>query len=114
MYALINANIFDGIHEELIRNAAIIIDGNRIKEILPECSRNPEDMELIDLGGRYVSPGFIDCHLHFMLDEVPDKERLLNYQSAGGVLFDNADSYVAFRSVEFAKKNSGGRLYNRN
>ncbi len=104
MYALINANIFDGIHEELIRNAAIIIDGNRIKEILPECSRNPEDMELIDLGGRYVSPGFIDCHLHFMLDEVPDKERLLNYQSAGGVLFDNADSYVAFRSVEFAKK----------
>ena len=39
-----------------------------------------------------------------MLDEVPDKNRQMNDQSAGGVLFENADSYVAFRAVENARK----------
>lgn len=104
MLVLKNAAVFDGVQEELIPNAVILLDGDKIKEVLPECQLVFENVEVIDLKGAVVAPGFIDCHLHMMLDEVPDKDRTLNMQSAGGVFFDNADAYVAYRSVEFAKK----------
>ncbi len=104
MLILKNANIFDGAEGELIQNAAVVIEKDMIADIFPECDREFESGNVLDMKGSVVSPGFIDCHVHMMLDEIPDKERLLNYQSAGGVLFDNADSYIAYRSVEFARK----------
>lgn len=104
MLVLKNVNVFDGVCRELIKNAAIVIDGDVIKEIIPHCNCQFENDNVVDLEGKVVTPGFIDCHVHFMLDEIPDKERQMNDQSAGGVLFKNADSYVAFRAVENARK----------
>ncbi|EEQ56377.1 amidohydrolase family protein [Enterocloster sp. OA13] len=104
MLVLKNVNIFDGINEELMKDAAIVIEGDTIKDIIPGCECPFDNEKVVDLGGRVVSPGFIDCHVHFMLEEIPDKERQMNDQSAGGVLFKNADSYVAFRAVENARK----------
>ena len=104
MLVLKNANVFDGINEKIVKNATVVLDGAEIKEIIPNCNKAFENEEVIDLKGKYVTPGFIDCHVHFMLDEVPDKERMLNDHSAGGVIFSNVDSYVAFRAVENAKK----------
>ena len=104
MLVLKNVNVFDGVCGELIKNAAIVIDGDVIKEIIPHCNSQFENDNVVDLEGKVVTPGFIDCHVHFMLDEIPDKERQMNDQSAGGVLFKNADSYVAFRAVENARK----------
>lgn len=104
MLVIKNVNVFDGVNEEIIKNVAIIIENGKIKEIIPQCTKSFEDCEVIDAEGKYASPGFIDCHVHFTLDEIPDKERQLNDQSAGGVIFSNADSYVAFRTVEAARK----------
>ncbi len=104
MLVLKNANIFDGVNEEIIKNAAVVIENGKIKEVLPNCDKAFENEEVIDLKGKYITPGFIDCHVHFMLDEIPDKERMLNDHSAGGIIFSNADSYIAFRAVENAKK----------
>ena len=104
MLVLKNANVFDGINEKIVKNATVVLDGAEIKEIIPNCNKAFENEEVIDLKGKYVTPGFIDGHVHFMLDEVPDKERMLNDHSAGGVIFSNVDSYVAFRAVENAKK----------
>ena len=104
MVILKNAQIFDGIHDELLRRAAVVIENGKIIDVIPECSIDFAQGRIIDLKGKIIAPGFIDCHVHFMLDEVPDKERQMNDQSAGGVLFKNADSYVAFRAVENARK----------
>lgn len=103
MLVLKNAAVFDGIQDKLLEHASIVIDGNEIKEIVPY-EIETAGIETIDLQDAVVSPGFIDCHVHFMLDEIPDRERQLNDHSAGGVLFENVDSYVAFRAVENAKK----------
>lgn len=104
MVILKNAQIFDGIHDKLLRRAAVVIENGKIIDVIPECSIDFAQGRIIDLKGKIIAPGFIDCHVHFMLDEVPDKERQMNDQSAGGVLFKNADSYVAFRAVENARK----------
>ena len=104
MVILKNAQIFDGIHDELLRRAAVVIENGKIIDVIPECSIDFAQGRIIDLKGKIIAPGFIDCHVHFMLDEVPDKERQMNDLSAGGVLFKNADSYVAFRAVENARK----------
>lgn len=103
MQVVKNVNIFDGVNDTLIRNAALVLQDGKIKEILPECDLPFENIDCLDAKGGYLSPGFIDCHLHMTLDEVPDKERLLNYQSAGGVLYENVNSYIALRAAEFAR-----------
>ena len=41
----------------------IVIEGERIKEILPPGAKAP-DLEEIAAFGKIVSPGFIDCHSH--------------------------------------------------
>lgn len=104
MLILKNATVFDGVHEELLRNAAIVIEDDEIIDVIPECRGELQQGTVIDVKGKTVAPGFIDCHVHFMLEEIPDKERQMNDQSAGGVLFQNVDSYVAFRAVENARK----------
>lgn len=104
MLVLTNAQVFDGVKDELLPRGAVLIEDGKILDVLPGCTRDFENSQVIDGKGGVIAPGFIDCHIHMTLDEIPDKERLLNYQSAGGVLFDNVDSYIAYRSVEFARK----------
>ena len=104
MLILKNARMFDGIRKELENNVTIVMENGVIADIIHNSDEKFEGKRVIDVNGAVISPGFIDCHVHFMLDEVPDKERQLNDHSAGGVLFENADSYVALRAVENARK----------
>lgn len=104
MYVLSNARIFDGVQETLLENMDVIINGETIQDIVPHGKESFENCAVIDLNGKILSPGFIDCHQHFLCDELPDKDRKMNDVSAGGVTFSNADSYVAYRGAEKARK----------
>lgn len=42
----------------------LIIEGDRIKDIVHKDSEMLNDLEQIDVQGRYISPGFIDLHIH--------------------------------------------------
>ena len=60
-----------------IENAAILIEGERIREVGPAAevqAHAPQGAKLIDLGRAYVLPGLIDCHTHIMarFDDTPD------------------------------------------
>lgn len=81
-----------------IKNAAILVDGGRIKAIAAD-GRMPEGSEsadtVIDAGGRLVTPGLIDCHTHMVFGgyrqaEIPLKLRGAGYldilRAGGGIL----------------------------
>ncbi|AMV34289.1 N-acetylglucosamine-6-phosphate deacetylase [Pirellula sp. SH-Sr6A] len=54
------------LRDRILDNAAVVCDGGRITAVLGEGDGvvPSTDGKRIDLGGRYLSPGFIDIHVH--------------------------------------------------
>jgi imidazolonepropionase-like amidohydrolase len=64
-----NVHIFDGVHPELIEDASILIDGDRIASIhgIDDC---PSADRIVDMEGRHVLPGLIDAHFHAYASDI--------------------------------------------
>lgn len=65
-----NVNVFDGVSEDLIEDASVVITGNIITEISPE-PLAVAGGRVIDGGGRTLIPGLIDMHWHSAYAEIP-------------------------------------------
>lgn len=50
----------------LSERSALVVRGQRILAILPESELPCEHDNVVDLGGRLVTPGLIDCHTHLV------------------------------------------------
>src|SRR5215471_17220920 len=49
-----------------IRNAAIVVEGGRIRDVGPRNEvRVPNNAQVIDARGKWIIPGLIDAHVHF-------------------------------------------------
>jgi imidazolonepropionase-like amidohydrolase len=61
-----HATIIDGTGGPVIRDGAIVIEGERIRQIGPRggITRDPR-ARVIDATGKFVIPGLIDAHVHF-------------------------------------------------
>src|SRR5215813_3466358 len=60
------ATVITGSGSPSIRNAAIVIDAGRIRDIGPRNEvRVPNNAQVIDARGKWVIPGLIDAHVHF-------------------------------------------------
>jgi len=66
---LTNLRFFDGTTLAMQKGRDILIEGGRITA-LPNAGTGPQDAEVIDCGGRAVTPGLIDCHWHTTLVSV--------------------------------------------
>ena len=69
--------------------AAVLIEGNRIKEVgSPSQIKAPSSAKLIDLGNATLLPGLIDSHTHLMVDPIypAEVERARRYN--GGFASD--------------------------
>lgn len=65
---LCNGLIFDGHNPELIADHYVLIEGDRITSI---CREPPDvDARKIDVAGKVIMPGLIDCHFHAYGSEV--------------------------------------------
>ena len=65
-----NVNVFDGVSEELITNANVVVTGKMITAV------STEDMavaggRVIDGGGRTLMPGLSDTHVHLAFATIP-------------------------------------------
>lgn len=63
MLILKNARVLDVNHENDTARYSIVVDGELIKEV----TREPVSIngaQVIDVGGKTVMPGMIDCHAH--------------------------------------------------
>lgn len=79
-----------------LENAAIWIEGERIREVGPALeiqARAPKNAKLIDLGNFAVLPGLIDCHTHIMA-RIPETD--------DGYTVNLATKSQAFRALEGA------------
>ncbi len=60
--------LIDGLREEAVENAVIVIDGSKILEVGDESEIDPpEKASTIDCSDQTVLPGLIDTHLHLAL-----------------------------------------------
>ncbi len=60
---IICGRLYDGVHDELLPDMRIIVDGDRIAAVGRLLER-PESAETIDLSAFTVTPGMIDAHMH--------------------------------------------------
>lgn len=58
MKAIINGKV---IKDNKVEDKVVLIQGEKIIDL---CNRVPEEADIIDAKGLYVSPGFIDIHIH--------------------------------------------------
>ena len=61
-----NVHVFDGVNEERIENAHVLVEGNLIKTVSSEAIHAP-GATVIDGSGGTLMPGLIDTHVHFAL-----------------------------------------------
>lgn len=72
--AVIGGTLIDGTGKEPVANTVIIIEGDKIREVgLVGKVKIPKDAQKIDASGRWILPGFIDCHIH-LSSETSDLE----------------------------------------
>jgi imidazolonepropionase-like amidohydrolase len=64
MIALRCGSLFDGRGDSLRKNAVILVEGEKIKDIAASV---PSGMEVIDLSNQTCLPGLIDTHTHILL-----------------------------------------------
>ncbi len=103
MLILKNADIFDGENGELLRGKTIYVTKGKIDAIGDPAPRAAGG-RVLDLSGLFLTPGFIDCHMHLLLDEVPDIEERLTTTTPGGERYPNADASMAYLGVHNCRK----------
>ena len=59
-------HLFDVNEKRFREQANVYIEGNEIVKVEYGAAGPEEGWEVVDLSGKYVMPGFIDCHVHLM------------------------------------------------
>jgi imidazolonepropionase-like amidohydrolase len=72
--AFTRANVFDSLRGDFRPDATVVIEGERIADVL-DGGVQVDEARTIDLGGRTLLPGLIDAHVH-VTSTVPDFLRL--------------------------------------
>lgn len=75
-YALTGGRIVDVVAGTIITDKAIVISDGKIKSIVAERDL-PAGIQTVSVGGRYLSPGLIDCHAHVFIGQFNDDGQVL-------------------------------------
>ena len=68
MKAIVGGTLIDGTGLDPIPDCALLVDRERVVEVGPRDQvKYPADVEVIDVSGRTILPGLIDCHVHLAI-----------------------------------------------
>ena len=63
--AILCSKMFDATSGQVVSDRVILIEGNQIADVVPAADFAAHDnYDIIDLRGKFVTPGLVDCHLH--------------------------------------------------
>ena len=66
--AIVGATVIDGTGDAPLKNAVVVVTGNRIVAVGPRTSTTvPSGAQTIDAAGAFVVPGFVDTNVHLSL-----------------------------------------------
>src|SRR5437762_13197516 len=64
--ALINGTLINPGTSQIVQNATIVIDGDRIAAAGDaKTTSTPKDARIVDCKGKFILPGYMDTHVHF-------------------------------------------------
>ena len=91
-------HLFDVNEKRFREQANVYIEGNEIVKVEYGAAGPQEGWEVVDLSGKYVMPGFIDCHVHLIMNGEPDGTASMSAATDGDMAFK---AYVyAMRDLE--------------
>nr|MCS5668878.1 amidohydrolase family protein [Dehalococcoidia bacterium] len=108
MKALLGANLIDGTGGPVLQDSAVLIDGERIKEVGPRAAvQIPPGTEEIELSGLTLLPGLIDTHDHLAHKnyslmsrwEIEDPASLHHLKTAKAIEESLAAGYTCIRDA---------------
>jgi imidazolonepropionase-like amidohydrolase len=73
-YAFTGGRVFIG-DGQIMESATVVVDDGRIASVEPGGKPVPQGFEQIDITAKTLCPGFIDCHVHIVLDGAADPLR---------------------------------------
>jgi Tol biopolymer transport system component/imidazolonepropionase-like amidohydrolase len=116
--ALVGATVITMNGDEVIPNATILIEGNRIKEVgLADAVSVPPTAYRVDASGKYIMPGIIDVHAHVGFERLTPQT---NWRYYANLAFGVTTSHDPSSNTEMVFANSemiaagimvGPRLY---
>jgi imidazolonepropionase-like amidohydrolase len=69
LLVLTNANVIDGVSENPIHHATIIVRDGKIVSVAASSPNIPQGAMVLDLKGKWLLPGLIDAHVHVNEDQ---------------------------------------------
>lgn len=77
------SKMFDSTTGTVRENVVIYTDGERIEAVLPAAEAKFDGCEVIDLTGKFVTPGLCDCHMHLASNGEGSSMGTAPYQTSG-------------------------------
>lgn len=104
-YAFINGKILDGDKDMTVKEGlCILVDGEKITDILPLSEAYVEGYKIFDLKGGYIMPGLINMHVHLAGNGKPQKKQRDNEKLVKTIMSSALTRAVAYKIVYgFAK-----------
>lgn len=103
-YALINANLFDGVHDQIRNDVTVLVKNGKIESISDADAVIDASYTVVDLEHNYLMPGLFDVHTH--LATLQQAKRALD----SGVTTVRSASVNAFEDVALREQVRAGRI----
>jgi imidazolonepropionase-like amidohydrolase len=103
-FALVNANLFDGVENEIRASQTVFVKNGVIERIAKTGAAVPRGYTVIDAEGNYLMPGMFDAHTH--ISTLDQARRALE----SGVTTVRTGSVSAYQDVALRELVRSGRL----